>query len=171
MSTPPVFVLVAGPPGTGKSTLARPLAELLGLALLDKDAIKGALMEALGTPSDVEGSRAYGRAAVMALLTVARTCPGAVLDSTFYPYAVPALRELPGRLVEVRCRAPRELVLARYRARTPSRGPGHFDEQRPEAELFGEAMVTPLGLGPLIEVDTAEVVDVARLAGQIRALV
>ena len=170
MSAPPLFVLVAGPPATGKSTLARPLAKRLGLALLDKDAIKRALMEGLGPPADVEASRAYGRAAVMALLTVARTCPGAVLDSTFYPYAVPALRELPGRLIEIRCRASHELVLARYRDRTPSRGPGHFDEQRPEAELFGEAMVTPLGLGPLIEVDTTSEVDVARLAAEIRAL-
>lgn len=81
----PVFVLVAGPPGAGKSTLAAPVAQRLGLALLDKDAIKQALIASLGPPADVQASRDYGTAAVMALLTVARTCPGAVLDSTFYP--------------------------------------------------------------------------------------
>ena len=41
----PTFVLVAGPPGSGKSSLAAPLATELGLPLLTKDDIKEALME------------------------------------------------------------------------------------------------------------------------------
>jgi len=80
-----VFVLVAGPLGSGKSTVARPLASELSLPLLAKDAVKDALIAALGSPTTVEQSRDFGRAAVMAMLIVARTSPGAVLDSTFYP--------------------------------------------------------------------------------------
>ena len=44
----PMFVLVAGPPGSGKSSLAAPLAKELGLPLLAKDEIKEALMSELG---------------------------------------------------------------------------------------------------------------------------
>jgi len=44
----PKFVLVAGPPGWGKSSPAAPLAREFGLPLLAKDAIKEALMETLG---------------------------------------------------------------------------------------------------------------------------
>lgn len=166
-----LFVLVAGPPGAGKSTVARPLAAHLGLTLLDKDAIKQALIDALGPPADVQASRELGRAAVMALLTVAATSPGAVLDTTFYPYTIEPLRALPGRLVEIRCVCPREIVEARYRARSATRGPGHFDDQRPDDELWSEHHLTPLGLGPLIELDTSVEVDTEALAGQVRALV
>ena len=37
------WVLFAGLPGTGKSTLARAIAERLGAAVLDKDRVRGAL--------------------------------------------------------------------------------------------------------------------------------
>ena len=57
-----VFILVAGPPGSGKSTVARPVAEALGLPLLVKDAIKDTLMDELGAPATVEESRELGRA-------------------------------------------------------------------------------------------------------------
>jgi adenylate kinase family enzyme len=65
-----MFVLVAGPPGSGKSSLAVPLATELGLALLAKDEIKEALTGVLGPPSSVEESRRLGRAAVMSRLAL-----------------------------------------------------------------------------------------------------
>src|ERR1700739_2925623 len=49
-----------------------------------------------------------GRAAVLAILRVARHCAGAVLDSTWLDYAIPKARTLPGRLVDVRCIVPAE---------------------------------------------------------------
>jgi tRNA uridine 5-carbamoylmethylation protein Kti12 len=48
------LVLVTGPPTSGKTTLARPLAHHLDLPLLGKDAIKEALFDTLGT-----GDRAW----------------------------------------------------------------------------------------------------------------
>ncbi|MBV8218505.1 MAG: hypothetical protein JO325_08565 [Solirubrobacterales bacterium] len=54
----PAFVLVAGPPGSGKSSLAVPLARELGLPLLAKDEIKEALMGVLGPPATVNSMRA-----------------------------------------------------------------------------------------------------------------
>ena len=108
-----IFVLVAGPPGAGKSTLAQPLAEQLGLPLMAKDPIKEALMDVLGWPSSVEQRRTLGRAAVMALLEVASTSRGAVLDSTFFPYALPRITALPGPLIEVRCNCAKAVAQAR----------------------------------------------------------
>ena len=54
--------------------------------LLAKDEIKEALMDALGRPQTVADSQRLGKAAVLAMLRVARRCPGAVLDSTWFDY-------------------------------------------------------------------------------------
>jgi predicted kinase len=157
------FVLIAGWPGAGKSTLAAALAAELSLPLLAKDEIKEALMDGLGRPQTVAGSQRLGKAAVLAMLRVARHCPGAVLDSTWYDYALPLARTRPGQLAEVHCIIPLDLARARYRARSARRHAGHLDADRSEAELWGEPP-RPLGLGPVVPVDTSGPVDTARLA-------
>jgi predicted kinase len=43
------LVLVTGPPASGKTSLAQPLARHLGRPLLGKDTIKEALFDSLGT--------------------------------------------------------------------------------------------------------------------------
>lgn len=166
-----MFVLVAGPPGSGKSTLARPLAQHLDLPLIAKDPIKEALMDVLGWPSSIEESRILGRAAVMALLEVAGTSGGAVLDSTFFPYSFPRLTALPGQLIEVRCSCPKAVARARYRARSAARHRGHLDLERQPDELWNEQNSMPLGIAPVIVVDTNAPVDVADIAGRIRGSV
>jgi predicted kinase len=163
------FVLVAGWPGSGKSTLAAALAPELGLPLLAKDEIKEALMEGLGRPETVDASQRLGKAAVLAMLRVARTCPGAVLDSTWFDYALPLARALPGQLIEVRCTVPVDLARARYRARTGRRHAGHLDAARSDQELWGEPS-RPLGLGPFVEVDTSGPVDLAELTATMARL-
>jgi predicted kinase len=160
------FVLVAGWPGSGKSTLAAALAAELGLPLLAKDDIKEALMEGLGRPETVAASQRLGKAAVLAMLRTARTCPGAVLDSTWFGYALPLARTLPGRLIEVHCTVPLDLARARYRARTGHRHAGHLDDARSDQELWGETP-RPLGLGPVVVVDTSDPVDIAELAATV----
>jgi predicted kinase len=158
-----LFVLVAGWPGAGKSTLAAALAAEMGLPLLAKDEIKEALMDGLGRPQTVAESRRLGRAAVLAMLCVARHCAGAVLDSTWFDYAIPIARALPGRLVEVHCIVPVEVARARYQARIGQRHAGHLDQARTEHELWGTPP-RPLGLGPVLNIDTSGQPDIARLA-------
>jgi predicted kinase len=160
------FVLVAGWPGSGKSTLALALAAELGLPLLAKDEIKEALVDGLGQPPSVAQSQRLGRTAVLAMLRVARRCPGAVLDSTWFDYTLPLLRELPGPIVEVRCVVPVAVARARYQARAGGRHPGHLDTERDEAELWGQPAPSP-GLGPALDVETSGPVDVAGLAATI----
>jgi predicted kinase len=164
-----LFVLVGGWPAAGKSTLARALAEELAIPCLSKDAVKESLMDALGAPTTVEESRRLGEAAVRALLGLARECrDGAVIDSTWFAYTRPLVLGLPGSVVEVRCRTDLETVRQRHRGRV--RDPRHLDDARTEDELWATE-VPPLGVGPLVEVDTTDPVDVRALADRVRAAI
>jgi predicted kinase len=161
-----LFVLVGGWPGSGKSTLAAALGPRLGLPVLAKDEIKEALVEGLGLPDTVSESRRLGRAAVLVALRVARSCPGAVLDSTWFDYTRSHVAALPGRMVEVRCTVPVEIARSRYYARAANRHATHLDLERDEAELWGKP-VLPLGVGPVVEVDTTKPTDIPAVAADI----
>jgi predicted kinase len=164
-----MHVLVGGPPASGKTTLAEALAAELGLCLLSKDAVKDALMEALGRPDAVEESRRLGRAAVHAVLACARTArPGSVIDSTWFDYTRPLVAALPRPVIEVRCELDEDEALRRYEARSSSGRGGHLDTLRTREELRDPAMLTPLGVGPVLNVDTSRPVDVPALAAEIR---
>lgn len=160
------FVLVGGWPAAGKTTLARGLASELELAYLSKDEVKEALMDVLGAPPTVEDSQTLGRAAVAATLRAAAGCRAAVIDSTWFPASLGLVRQLSGPFVEVRCRAPIDVVRARYQGR--ERDERHLDNLRTEEELWG-GEVAPLGVGPLVEVDTAQPVDLRAVADEVRS--
>jgi predicted kinase len=159
------LVLVTGPPASGKTTLAQPLAHQLGLPLLGKDTIKEALFDALGT-GDRAWSRRLGAASYAVLLELARELPAAVLDANFYPDHGPGLLQACQRPIEIFCRCPAAEVERRFTRRAPARHPGHVDhvmDAQLKAALDGG--VSPLGLGgPVLEVDTSSPVNVAAVA-------
>ena len=166
----PIFVLVDGPPASGKSTLAPVLARELRLPLVAKDTIKDALMSVLPVP-DVAASQQLGRAAVTAMVAVAAQSPvGAVIESNFHRSAATAsLERLPGGIVEVFCRCDQAVAAARYRARAGSRHAGHFDHVRTDEELWNDEVAEPVAGGwPVLEVDTNRPVDVAAIVAAIR---
>jgi adenylate kinase family enzyme len=161
------FVVVNGPPGSGKTTLGRALASELSLPFMSKDDIKEALMGVWEVPN-VETSRELGRAAIAAMLAVARSSSiGAVLEANFRrELAQEELRQLGAPVLEVFCRCPRDLSLARYRQRSSLRHPGHLDADRSDDDLWNVQTANPIGAGwPVIEVDTSEPVDMASLVG------
>jgi adenylylsulfate kinase-like enzyme len=76
------LVYVSGAPGSGKTSLAVPLAAELGYALLAKDRIKETLHDALGAPEpDRAWSRKLGGAAMELLWALAADAPTARSES------------------------------------------------------------------------------------------
>jgi len=169
------IVVVAGVPGSGKTTLARDLAPELDMPLLSKDTIKEALFDALGT-GDLARSRAFGRVAHVVLYALAAEARSAVLESNFWPgTAEGELVALRRPLVQVYCPCPIEIAVERYRRRatSPDRHPGHLPEHQSEHAIAGwtAAAAVPLALdAPLLEVDTTTPVDAACLAAEIMRL-
>ena len=165
-------VVVSGPPGSGKSTIARPLAAELGFALIAKDRIKETLHDALGVELGLSWSRRLGGAAMELLWALAADAPAVVLEANFWPddqRNETRLRSLGVVPVEVHCRCPIEECMSRYADRTSSRHPVHMDshEARTSVAAF-ERSARPLALGPVIIVDTTRQVDIDELAGQVR---
>ena len=164
-----VFVVVAGLPGSGKTSLARPLARELGLPLLSKDTVKEALFDVLGT-GDLEWSQTLGRASHRVMYALAGESHGAVLESHFWRgLSEPDLLGLGSPIIQVYCRCPVELAVARYydRAASPERHPGHLPEHQSDevTRTWRESEPAPLDLGgPLIEVDTTAALDAFLIA-------
>lgn len=166
------FVVVSGPPGSGKSSLASALASRLELPLFSKDTIKEALMDALGAP-DIEASRLLGFASIETLLALARENGRGVLESNWRASAsAEALGRLPAPVVEVFCDCAPHVSRLRYADRL-ERHPGHFDAARiNDDSLWSGEASRPVGGGwPVVVVDTSAPVDLDAVCGQIVAVV
>ena len=96
-----------------------------------------------------------------------------MLEANFRPessYELDHMRGLSDSTVEIYCRVPASVAAARYaeRGNSAERHPVHVARWLP-IEFF-EKFQRPLGIGPVIEVDTTHAVDVAELARQATAL-
>ncbi len=162
-------MVVSGAPGSGKTTIAVPLARSLGLPLVAKDTVKEALMDSLGAPT-VERSAELGRAAFAVVFALGRALldagSGLVLEANFArgrSEADLAPLVAGSAAVVVHCVAPAEVLRSRYRDRAAARHPGHHDLRRLAGGLpwtSGPA-VEPPALGvPCLRVDTTAEVDV-----------
>jgi predicted kinase len=166
------IVYISGKPGAGKSSLAFPLAAELGYSLVTKDLVKEALHDALYVPGegqiDLAWSRRLGEASFALLWTLAARAGDMVIEANFDPHNDEALRQLrglAGRTVEVHCACPAEVAHARYNARS------RHDVHRGMLPLSAmEKYDRPVGIGPLITVDTTGPIDVAAVAAEVRRL-
>ena len=179
-------MIVSGPPGTGKTSLARYLAGVLRLPRITNDEIKESLFDTLGW-SDRARSRALGVAAVDVLRTLAAACLAAtdcLVESNFRPHQASGwlaglLDETGARAVQVQCRADGPVLLQRFadRAASPERHPGHCDTGNVEEfrEELTRGFYDPLAVpGPVLTVDNtvfhADRHTWAALAGDLRRL-
>ncbi|HEX2179669.1 MAG TPA: AAA family ATPase [Actinomycetota bacterium] len=179
----PTLVVVTGPPGAGKTSIARPLAVRLGLPLFCKDDLKEILFEALGW-GDRATSRSYSDAAYEILFHLTEQELAArrslMIEANFRPETATRLgaigRSHPFFAVQIRCFAARPVLEARLtrRAHEPLRHPGHVDSETVSEldAMLASGQALALG-GPVLEVDTTgpEPVDCDELAQRVKALI
>ncbi|NEE02588.1 AAA family ATPase [Phytoactinopolyspora halotolerans] len=174
-------MIVNGIPGSGKTTLAKGLAQTMNLPLFSKDSVKETLADMLGPAPDGltarEWSQRLGAAAAEMLWTLlADSCPGAVLESPWLAHLRPIV--LAGldraqvdvdRVHEIWCEVPLDFARRRFAERAAGRHPVHVNDQNDDAG-WGEwsTQAEPLALGHVHVVDTTSPVDLTQLVARIR---
>ncbi len=157
------FVVVSGLPASGKTTIARSLADALGYPLADKDELLESLFESEGLGDPGHRSR-LSRLADGRFRELAESSPQVVLATWWrHPASTSdsgtdaSWLAHPGRtLVEAHCRCAPEIAARRFLER--KRHPGHLDSRWSEAELiesFRRSDLGPLFPNLAIEIDTS----------------
>lgn len=173
-----IGVVVTGLPASGKTTIARIIANALSFNLIDKDDF----LEGLYEQNDVrtwEDRKKLSRQSDVLFQEAGEKLGSAVLVSHWNPTveggdsgtSTDWLKEAYASLIEVYCSCPSDIALDRFLTR--ERHPGHFDQQRDPTELAQRLRRLengyPLGVGSVIEVPTdtevnsKEIVDKVRL--------
>jgi glucokinase len=161
-------LLVNGVPASGKSTVARAIAETEGWPLLTLDSVKEALFAHLGT-GDRDYNRLLGRAsyqAIFAAIADFAATPTTVVDAWFGFQPLPVLQDHLRRAgvtaaAEIWCHAPGAIVGERYRTRLGQRHAGHLGESYvPELVALADS-AKPLGAFPVFDVETTRPLDLA----------
>jgi predicted kinase len=177
---PPV-VLVAGPPASGKSTVAAELARLTGRPVVSTDVVRKALNHVPAT--ERLGPEAYTDAATLAVYEAVghraadacRRGDGVIVDATartplLRRHLLAPLRGLEAPVVMV-CAAPTDVLVRRARERV---GTAAVSDAGPAvAEALAASFVAPRagepGLGPVVEVATRSADPLADAARQLDA--
>jgi predicted kinase len=170
------IILITGLPASGKTTLARRLGEELGFTVIDKDDFLEAL---LGSVQEFSADFRYScsREADRQFEDAARKGGDVILVSHWQgpdedrKSGTPSawLREFD-TVLEISCQCSVATAVQRFKNR--NRHPGHGDNRSDLNVLLDwfeeDSLRGPLGLGPIIEVNTEEIVDIKKLAQKVR---
>ncbi len=159
MTELPLLVVVTGPPGAGKSTIAAELRKRLGLPLLTKDALKETLGEELGIEDRIR-SHQLGAAVYEVLGLVVKELlqqgVSLIVEANFTERSTLFTGLPPAEVVQVYVTAEPATLRARLHERD-TRHPVHYDREAADEVAAraagGEWPPLPLA-GRLIEIDT-----------------
>ncbi|CAI0832198.1 AAA family ATPase [Serratia quinivorans] len=163
-------ILVNGIPASGKSTLARALAQHFALPYLSLDGIKEPFMAQLDNV-DRELNRRLGYAAYQAIWSMVAQAPQRciyVIDAWYGFQPRELLRQYlreagVTQVLEVWNQISAKLAAERYAARLGQRSAGHPGaEYLPELRALAERAM-PMAIGPVIRVDQAQPLEIDRL--------
>ncbi len=164
------IVLVNGVPASGKSSVARVLADARSWPILALDTIKEPFFDHLGI-GDREFNRKLGRASYKAMFSIVRDAPDGmtfILDAWFGFQTREVLENHlvhagVGTTAEVWCHAPPQVLVERYRERLHRRHAGHPGEAfLPELEALARR-AEPVRRAAIFDVDTTQPLDRERL--------
>ena len=170
-------ILVNGVPASGKSSVARAVADHFIAPLMTLDTVKQPLFEHFGTGSR-EHNRALGRASYEIIFAAIGDWPASslvVIDAWFGFQPSDVLErhlDTAGitHTAELWCHAPPPVLAERYSARVGTRSAGHPGlEYVPELiELAGRA--EPLRRGPCLEIETTSELQVRSIVAWIEGV-
>jgi len=176
----PIVVIVSGLPCTGKTTIARRVAERFSLPLMGKDMYKELLFDTLGW-KDRTWSKKLGRVSIELLfqfleaqLAARRSC---IVESNFKAeFDTARFLKLEKRYefdpVQILCITSGDVLFERFKRRAESgaRHPGHNDHlnyaEFREMLLRGRSQPLNIG-GRLVEIDTTDFIDYAAVFAEI----
>ena len=165
-------IVVTGLPASGKTAVAKQLAALLKLPVLDKDDFLEELYEEQ-FPETQEERRELSRISDTLFQQRAMELDAVVLVSHWRPSCGPQNTGTPTdwlqlaftRMIEVQCECSPEVATTRFLNRT--RHPGHRDQDRDPADLAAGMAALASGYPSLIAVSTEAQVDLPALAAEV----